>query len=263
MKLTLLDYVQNIASAMSTDEVNSIGDTVESMQIAEIVKTTFFNIVARANLPEQKKLFQLDASLDINEPNLMFVPQNVKNIEWVKYYDADTAATQYKYVTLLPLQQFCDYVNAFSPSESYVETLSLTVNSETFLFRYRNDIQPCYATILSDYYVVFDAYNNTLDSTLQSSKTQCFGLEAPVWLMEDTFIPPLDDGQVPLLLNEAKSLAFFELKQTTHAKAEQEARRQWSALGRDRSVDGVPSYFAQTPDFGRKPAYWRGPVIKW
>lgn len=262
MKLTLLDYVQNIASAMSSDEVNSIGDTTESMQIAEIVKTTYLNIIARANLPEQKKLFQLDSSLDLTQPILMFIPEGVKSIEWLKYYDADEAATQYKYVTLLPLQQFSDYVNGFNPSQSYVETMNLTVDSQTFLFRYRNDIQPCYATVLSDYYVIFDAYNNTLDSTLQSSKTQCFGLEAPVWLMEDTFIPNIDEGQIPLLLNEAKSLAFFELKQTAHQKAEQEAKRQWSSLQRDKSIDNKPSYFDQLPDFGRRSGFWRR-NIKW
>jgi hypothetical protein len=263
MKLTLLDYVQNIASAMSSDEVNSISDTVESMQIAEVVKTTFFNIMARANLPEQKKLFQLDSSADIAQPNLMFLPEGIKTIEWLKYYDADTAATQYKYVTLIPLQQFVDYVNGFEPSQTNVETMNLTIDSQTYLFRYRTDIQPCYATVLSDYYVIFDAYNDTIDSTLQSSKTECFGLEEPVWLMEDTFIPQLDAAQVPLLLNEAKSLAFFELKQTNHQKAELEARRQWTSLQRDKSIDNKPSYFDQLPDFGRKGTYWRGSGIKW
>lgn len=261
MKLTLLDYVQNILSAMSSDEVNSISDTVESMQVAEVIKTTYFNIMARANLPEQKKLFQLDSSVDSSAPNLMYIPAGIKTIEWLKYYDADTDQDMYKYVTLVPLQQFTDYVNAFNVSETNVETLSLTIDSETFLFRYRNDIQPCYATVLSDYYVVFDSFNSDIDSTLQSSKTQCFGLAEPSWEMSDTFIPNVDESQIPLLLNEAKSLAFFELKQTTHQKAELEARRQWTSLQRDKSKDNKPSYFDQLPDFGRKGTYWR-PAVK-
>jgi len=81
--------------------------------------------------------------------------------------------------------------------------------------------------------------------------------------MGDTFIPELDDQQFPLLLNEAKSLAFFELKQTPHTKAEQEARRQWTSLQRDKSVDDKPSSFDALPNFGRRPNSSRGPVFIW
>lgn len=263
MKLTVLEMVQSIGSSMNSDEINSISDTTESMQIAEIVKTSYFNIIVRANIPEQRVLFQLDPSLVISQPNLMYIPSGIKKIEWLKYYDADTDATQYKYVTLLPIQQFADYVNTFDPSQSFVETMNLTIDSEVFLFRYRNDLQPTYATVLSNYYVVFDSYNAALDSTLEGSKTECYGFRAPTWTMSDSFIPELDDQQFPLLLNEAKSLAFFELKQTPHSKAEQEAKRQWTSLQRDKSVDDKPSSFDALPNFGRKSVYWRGPIFKW
>jgi len=264
MKLTLLDYVQNILSALSADEVNSISDSVESLQVAEIVKTAFFNIVARAGLPEQKKLFQLDSSLSTLQPTLMTIPEGIKTIEWIKYFDSDTSADMYKYVTILPIQQFSDYVNGYNASDTNVDTLNFTVDSETFLFNYKNDVTPRYCTILSDFYVIFDSFDNVLDSTLQSSKTQCYGEAAPIWLLEDSFIPALDEGQIPLLLNEAKSLAYFELKQTPHVKAEQEAKRQWSSLQKDKSIDNKPSYFDQLPDYGRVSAYRnKGPVFRW
>lgn len=265
MKLTLLDYVQNILSSMSSDEVNSIGDTVESLQVSEIVKTCFFNIIARSHLPEQKLLFQLDSSTSELEPVLMFIPEGIKSVEWIKYYNSDENATVpgYMYVTVIPIQQFVDFVNGYNPSDDFVDTLNFTTNSETFLFRYRNDVQPTFCTILNDYYVVFDSFNTELESTLQSSKTQCFGIKEPVWRSEDTFIPELDEAQIPLLLNEAKSLAFFELKQMPHAKAEQEAKRQWSSLQRDKSIDKKPSYFDQLPNFGRVKAYTKRPQFKW
>ncbi len=264
MKLTLLQYVQNILSALSSDEVNSIGDTTESTQVAEIVKTAYFNIAARAGLPEQKKMFQLDASGSYLQPTLMFIPEGIKTIEWMKYFDADTSAKMYKYVTILPIQQFADYVNGYNASDANVDTLNLVVNSETFLFNYKNDVTPRYCSLISDFYVVFDSFNNLLDSTLQSSKTQCYGKAEPVWSMTDNFIPDIDDPQVPLLLNEAKSLAYFELKQTPHVKAEQEAKRQWSSLQKDKSVDNKPSYFDQLPDYGRTAAYRnKGPFFRW
>lgn len=264
MKLTLLGYVQNISSALSSDEVNSIGDTSESMQIAEIVKTSFFNIIARAGLPELKKLFQLEPSGSVAQPVLMLMPEGIRSIEWLKYYDADPSAKMYKYVTLLPVQQFSDYVNGYNTSDTNVDVLSLTINSENFLFNYKNDVTPHYATIISDYYIIFDSYNHTLDSTLESANTQAFGEAEPIWRMEDTFIPDIDTEQVPLLLNEAKSLAYFELKQTPHVKAEQEAKRQWSSLQKDKSIDNKPTYFDQTPNYGRIAAYRnRGPNFRW
>lgn len=260
MKLTVLGYTQNILSALGSDEVNSIGDTTESMQVAEIVKTTFFNIMARASLPEQKKPYQLDSSLSITEPNLMTIPDGAKSMEWLKYYEATSG--MYNYVTILPLQQFMDYVNGYNTADSNVDTLSLTIDSQTYLFRYKDNITPRYCTVLSNFYVIFDSFDGTLDSTLQSTKTMAYGQMSPTFLLEDTFIPEVDDQQVPLLLNEAKSLAFFELKQTSHAKAEQEAKRQWSSLQKDKSIDNKPSYFDQLPDFGRK-AQWRRPFFKW
>lgn len=260
-RLTLLDYTQNILSALSSDEVNSIGDTTESLQVAEIVKTSFFNIIARAELPDQKKLFQLDASLNGLEPNLMFAPEGIKTIETIKYFE--TSSTMYQYVTILPLQQFSDYVNGYLTSDVNVDTLNFTTNSETFLFNYKNNAQPRYCTVVSNYYVIFDSFDNTVDSTLQSSKTMCHGLSTPIFRMEDNFIPELDEQQVPLLLNEAKSLAFLELKQLTHAKAEQEAKRQWNTLQKDKSIDNKPGYFDQLPNFGRVSTYRRGPDIRW
>lgn len=260
-KLTLLDYTQNILSALSSDEVNSISDTTESLQVAEIIRTSFFNIIARADLPDQKKLFQLDASTSEFEPNLMFAPEDIKTIEWIKYFE--TGSSMYKYVTILPLQQFSDYVNGYLASDINVDVLNFTTNSETFTFNYKNNIQPRFCTVISNFYIIFDSFDITLETTLQSSKTMCHGLSTPVFTMEDTFIPDLDEAQVPLLLNEAKSLAFLELKQLTHAKAEQEAKRQWNTLQKDKSIDNKPSYFDQLPNLGRVSTYQRGPNFKW
>jgi hypothetical protein len=263
MKRTVLDYTQNILSALGSDEVNSIGDTTESLQVAEIVKTTFFNMASRANLPDQTKPYQLDPSLSLTEPNLMFIPDGAKSLEWVKYFDSTVDANNYKYVTILPMQQFADYVNGYSVTDINVDTLTLSIDGEVFRFNYKNDTQPRFCTVIRNFYVVFDSFNNTLDDTLQASKTMCYGLASPIWQMEDNFIPELDDQQVALLLNEAKSLAFFELKQLPHTKAEQEARRQWSSLQKDKSVDNKPSYFDQLPNFGRKPVQSRSPNFKW
>lgn len=251
MKSTLLDMTQNILSAMSSDEVNSISDTTESLQVAEILKTCFFNILSRSELTSDETPFQLDDSGDITKPVLMYKPENVDKLEWIKYYDNADDANTFKYVTVLPNIQFLDKVNSYDITSENVDTFVFQIEGDTFNLNYKVDVTPTYCTAFKNYYIVFDSYDASVDSTLQASKTMCFGKTSPVWRMEDSFIPDIDEKLFPLLLNEAKSLAFLELKQLTHAKAEQESRRQWNTLQKNKSLTDKPTSFDQLPNFGR------------
>lgn len=250
MKRTLLDLTQSILSALDSDEVNSISDTTESLQVAEVIRTAYFNIIARTNLPEHKQIFQLEASNNINQPTLMVRPDTANRVEWIKYKNEDQD-DQYQYVTIVPLEQFMDMTQGLNVDESNVGTLSLTIDGLSFVFKFQTDRQPTYCTVIKDRYFIFDAYNESYDDTLKKAKTMCFGEILPVFTLSDNFIPDMDDQQFPLLLNEAKSLAFLELKQMQHPKADQEAKRQWHNLQRMKSVAEVPSYFDQLPNFGR------------
>lgn len=256
MRRTVLDMTQNILSALTSDEVNSISDTTEAMQVAEILKTTYFNIISRTKLPVHKQLVQLVAPIDIDTPTLMTVPDNIGRIEWIKYFNNKLNGTVpfgYAYVTVLPIQQFIDMTNGFNPGESNVQAFDFTISGgENYTFYYKDDTQPTYCTVLSDHYVIFDSFNSVLESTLQSSNTMVFGQMVPSWTMSDDFIPNLADEQFALLFNEAKSLAFFELKQMVHTKAEQENKRQWSAIQKSKSLIERPSSFDALPNFGRK-----------
>lgn len=263
MKLTLLDLTQNILSSLSSDEVNSISDTTESMQVAEIIKTTYFNIISRAKMPSHSQLIQLDPSLDAASPVLMYVPEGIGRIEWIKYFNSNVSASPepdgYEYVTILPIQQFIDTVNRFNPNENNVASFVFNDTSNnyngSYTFYYKNNRQPSLCTILSDYYIIFDSFDNTVDDTLQNSKSMAYGLVIPTWSMTDSFIPNLEDEQFALLLNEAKSLAFFELKQMVHTKAEQEAKRGWTSIQKSKSTIERPTDFEALPNFGRRGIY--------
>lgn len=258
MKLTLLDLTQNLLSSMDSDEVNSIGDTTESRQVAEIIKTAYFNIIGRADLPEHQTTFGLDASTDNDYPVLMFRPDNVSRIEWIKYDISEPSEdANYAYVTILPLDQFMDMINYLNTDENYVNVYQIDGRT----FAYRNDKHPSYCTIYRDYQILFDSYDSTIDTTLQESKTLCFGRTRPAFLMEDSFVPDLDDAQFPLLLNEAKSLAFLELKQITNEAAVQESRRQWRNLQRTKDLV-KPNYLDQLPNFGRPNVRYSRSIFK-
>lgn len=246
MKYTLLDMTQIILSSLDSDEVDTIGATVESRQVAEVIRTAYFNILARADLPEHDKLTTLNASLDVTKPTLMIKPENLRKVYWIKYNIFEGTGTDYDFVTIMPLEQFMQQ----SYNSSYTDPAIGSFELEGHTFFYKNDRRPTYCTLISDKYFVFDAYNAAEDSTLQESKIMVFGEVVPIFTMEDSFVPDMDERQFQLLLNEAKALAFYELKQTTHELANREATRQWRSMQRTKHVVR-PSAMDDFANFGR------------
>ena len=268
MKQTLLDMTQNILSRMSSDEVNSISDSAESLQVANIIKNKYFDIISRVDLPEHDQIIQLDPSLDASNPVLMFVPTGIAGIKWLKYFDSNATnpspAPGYLYVTVLPVSQFIDMTNKFNPTESDVDSFTFQDTSNNFdtntTFYFKTQQQPRFCTIISNYYVIFDAFDNTQDTTLQASKTMALGRVVPHFDMVDSFIPNLADEEFQLLINEATALAFYELKQQPHALATQEVKRGWTAVQKKKAVIDRPTYFDALPDFGRHGGGYRSNI---
>lgn len=266
MKYTLLEMCQDVLSSMSSDEVNSISDTTESMQVATIIKQKYFDIINRVPLPEHEQLVQLDPSIDSTQPVLMYVPDGIADLKWLKYFDSDTSNGDippgYIYLNILPSDQFIDMVNSFNPEETNVESFTFSDTSNNYpgdyTFYYKNDRQPTYCTIISNYYVIFDSFNAALEDTLQSSKTMAWGRIIPFWNNVDSFIPDLAEEQFQLLLNEAKALAFYELKQQPHELAMQETKRGWSNVQKNKSVTQRPTYFNELSNFGRRSGVYYG-----
>lgn len=342
---------------MSSDEVNSISDTTESLQVANIVQNKYYDIISRGALPDDYNLFQLNASIDPTKPTLMSVPAGCTFIKWIKYYDSNPADGQqvsqfgsyshavnssllsstntgwvttsttslaigtgtkvftvgtglsislgdnvtatsginsmsgfvtgysgttltcnmtssigagtfnawviqnsasnappgYKFVRMYSVEDFLRFIDSFSLNDNNVGSYLFNELGETFTFKYRNNLQPSCCTVLSNQYVVFDSFQENFDTTLQTSKTQCYGSIFPAFSLVDSFIPIMDDNQFPLLFNESLSVAFYELKQQPNAKAEQEVKRQWSTVQKNKRIPYRPTPFDQIPSFGRQP----------
>lgn len=279
MKKTLLDMVQSIMSSMDSDMVNSISDTQESMQVANYLRDSYYEIVSGLNLPNTFSLIQLDPSLDETKPTLMYLPANVLNIHWIKYnkqalldntavqaeppgfyslangnssYNYDQSPTDdqntpmigppnFENVHYESLEQFLHrmYIvgsNTDSASLNDVGSYQLVTESGgSFTIYYRNDRAPLHWTTFDDHTVLFDSYDAQMDSTLQSSKTVCWGEVASVWRFEDTFIPQLNDKQFTLLENEAKQQAFVEAKQSANPIATSRAHKGWVRARREKA----------------------------
>lgn len=245
---------QNILSSMNADEVNSISDNAESEQVALICKTVFYDMASELNLPEHNTVFELQASGDNTKPTIMYRPDTAHGIQWVKYnsFTSDFTNDNFRFLTYVPIDKFFDIIHQYQVSDANVVTFNHTVGGDSITFYCRNDHAPCYYSTFDDNTVVFDSYDAEVDTTLQKTKTLCFGSKSEIFTMDDTFVAPFDEQVFALYYNECKALAWAELKETIHNKAEQAIKRQ------RRSVQKVKDAFAtQRSRFDRLPNYGR------
>lgn len=231
MKMTLLEMTQNILSAMDSDEVNSISDTIESLQVAYVIKETFDEQFNNIEIPEMRGLIQLNGISDVLKPNYMKVPDAVKNFEWIKYRD-DRNSQRFTDVMYVSPEEFLQMQFEYSSSSDNVFLTTDPVSGVQYYIK--TNKAPTYYTSFDNNYIAFDSYDSDYDATLISSKSAAFGTKETSFLLEDTFIPPIESSLFPLLLAEAKSVCFINVKQTGSTKEEQRARRQRVRMQNDK-----------------------------
>lgn len=248
MKLSLLEMVQDILSEMDSDEVNSINDTVESVQVAQTIKTCYFEIIGNRNWPHLRKLIQVEGLATPSMPNYLRVPEDVKELVFFKYDKrklGDTKSTLQDVLYKEP-DSFLRYVSARNSDNTNVDEITDFSGSKILVL---NDVAPTYWTTFDDQHIVTDSYDAAIDTTLQQSKTQALAYVNPTWSHVDAFIPNLPIEAFPALLAESKSTCFFNIKQMPNQKTEQKSARQQRWLSRKAwKTKGGVGY----QDFGRK-----------
>lgn len=246
MKMTLFEIVDDILNDLDADKVNTITDTIESEQVAQIVKTCYYEMIGNRNWPHTRKLFQFDALADVTKPNYLKSPEALKELVFFKYevQKLGEPIPQLEEVKFKEPDEFLR-MSARRTGDNVKQVIDF---SGSTLLIY-DDVAPKYWTSFDDEHVVTDSYDSAVDTTLMKSKTQCLGYLIPVWSHEDTFIPDLPIEAFPGFLEEAKSTAFLALKQMANQKAEQKAGRQQRWLSRKAwSLNGGTRF----PDYGRK-----------
>lgn len=230
-KKTLLQLVQDVLNDMDSDDVNSINDTVESTQVAQIVRTCYEEILSNRNWPHLKKLIQLDASGTLDRPNYLRLPEGTKEMIRFEYDKRKLGGTkiQYRPITYLYPDEFLKLVN---DRDSDKTNIILVSDTSGITLSIVNDKAPDYWTSFDDEYIVCDSYDAAVDSTLQKAKTQSLCYIEPAWSHTDSFIPDLPSEAFSLLQEESKSTAFLALKQMPNQKAEMKAGRQQRWLSR-------------------------------
>lgn len=229
IKKTLLEIVQSILSDMDSAEVNSISDSVEAEQIASIVENVFYQTIATRKIPEHNQLLKMTAASDSAFPTHFNYPDNVKHISWLTYDKSTDGSYEYGDVNFVEPDIFLSRTDTITSNFDNVVDKSAGTN-----LRIRNDRMPSFYTTFDDYYLVLDAYDSDIDTTLQESKTRAYGVKYPVFdRTDDAYVPDLDATFFPLLIAESTSMAQSLLKGGSDPKVEQAARRQKSYIQND------------------------------
>ena len=227
-KMTLLEMTQNILSSMSSDEVNSISDTVESMQVAEEIRNSFYDLYTNRDIAEFESVVNLDTVGDPSRPHLMKVPSNVHHIKWIKYRNfRSNDSAHFNTVKYLDPEEFLHrIVQMHEGSQTPVQEVTLLTTSP-LVFPIRVNKAPDYYTVFdNDATLVFDSYDLEHEDFLTSSSAFAWGVLARTFELADDAIPPIDANLFPHLLSDAKSACFINIKEVSNAKEEQRARRQ-------------------------------------
>lgn len=251
--MTLIEIVQDILNDMDSDEVNTIDDTFESQQVAQIVKSTYYAMISNRNWPHTKQAIQILPSGDSALPTHMQVQEDIKELSFINYNKVKVGETRrlYKPVRWLETDDFLRVTNKRNNDEANIDVITDPTGVELLI---KNDFAPTYYTSFDDSLIVFDSYDKLVDTTLQQSKIQAQAYVMPAWSQVDSFIPDLPTEAFTALLEEAKSRAMLKLKQVQDVKAEQESGRQQRWLSRKAwTVNGGIKY----PNYGRNTRKFR------
>lgn len=233
-KLTLLQMTQNILSALDSDPVDSIDETVEAVQVAEIVKESYFDLISQRDWPFLFVLSSLEALGDTNNPTKMKIPDTYNKIKWVKY--------NRKEVQYADPETFHTIISQRLPQAGVINSAGYVTNQD-----------PQYWTSYDDTFIIFDGYNQSVETTLQASKSAVYGIQQSNWSQVDSFIPNIPEKFFPTLLAEAKSQAFVNLKQQSNAREERKATRGRMIMRNEswRNENGEAKYNTKV-SYGRK-----------
>lgn len=230
-KYTLLEIVQQILNDIDSDEVNSIDDTPEAIQVANIVQSTYNSIISNRNWPHTARLVKINSSTDNTLPNIMTINDDVKEMISLYYNKIKDGETRDRWEEVKWIEPDDMLRLFYSRNTDDANTVKI-ITPEGQVYIIKNNLAPCYFTSFDDSTLVFDSYDVAVDDILQSTKTQMRAYTIPSLVIADDTIPNLPDEAFSFLIEESKSKAAIKLAQKIDQKAEQESKRQNQWLSR-------------------------------
>lgn len=247
MSRTLLYTVQRVLEKLDLDVVNSINDSQDAILVAREAEDTFYDLVNRAEWPQNQTLIQMQSVSDVNNPTALRLSEDTLDVTSLRYDISKSTDTNTNFRELQQLTNEEFIALTVNRNSSDADVVEATYNG-VGMYIY-NDKAPTYFTVFDNSYVILDSWYQTEESTVAGNKTICTGVTAPTFTMEDDFILPLDMKTFPLFLAELTSAASIAL---TGVVAMEEDRRRFRAISRLRRNPQTVGQRSFKNTFGRK-----------
>lgn len=249
VQMTLLQIVQTIMSGLSLDRVNSIQDSEQALQVANIVQDSFYDAVANRHWPHLKQLLVMQDTTDAtNRPNYLKLPEGIQEASEV-FYNVKTDPTgdnRFVMITYLTPEKFLMKV---AENKTTAANVVQVIDVSGVPYHIRNDRAPTFWTSFDDTYIAFDSWDFALDSTVHTTKCWCRGVIMPEFIQDDAFVMDMPLDAQRQIVSDAKSRSSIAFLGKANPKAEQQLTKHERFLSRKawRARGGI-----ETPDYGRK-----------
>jgi len=229
-KLTYIQIVQRVASAIDTDNVTSISDSPESEQISLLVQTMYDELLSEFPWYHKRETVNLEAT---PTDNILALPSDVEQmLSKIIYYNS-------KPVYYWRADQMQDYLARQDRTADNIDANGA-----------QTDKDPTYWTSYDDENIIFDSY----DGSLAPSLSEVWVAKHPTPPMADDDVPDMPHILHSVLLNGVLAEAFRTLKgdeiaarayEGKYTKGKAKAKR-WARRLNIKEDAGVNN------DFGRK-----------
>ena len=213
MKMTLLQVINYYMDHTDGFRISTIDDGIESQQVASIAEKVFYDLNNDVFGNSQlESLIQLDALADSTKPNYLQLPDDAADIKHdAVMYDisTDVAEIEMKEIVYLPPFDFLALIGTKKAST----TNQVVTDFGGYRMTIDNDTAPQYYTSFDDEYLIFDSFDSTVDSTLQSSKSGIITQLQRAFTQSDTYVIDFPEWFHTTYLNTVMSEASAALRE--------------------------------------------------
>lgn len=241
---TVLEYVQACLNTMDSDQVDSISDTTESTQVAELLRDCYAELINRQEWSFLKRPAEIVAAGDTTSPTKFTIPNDLRHLLNVWYNVDESGAVSRRELQYLEPADFL-------ARSGVAQTGKLLVTAPTQIqFYVWTDRMPSFYTSFDDKVIFCDAYKATVETSLVSSKVSALAILNPAFTVEDEFVPLLPEHMVPLLQATLNATSHLYFKQQASAPDEKRVQRQMAQARQRESKLTRNNYYANS--FGRR-----------
>lgn len=213
---TLLEIVQSVMDSIGSDPITTIESnlTEDADQLLSIIKDEYFLLSSQSDWKYLRVFGQLTAVADANYPNYLKVPDDIENLEVVKYNIKELAADPDNFQEI----EFIEDPDVFLARSHALDSTATNVQEVTDYgggtYLIKNDKVPSCFTTFDDDYLVFDSILSTLDATLPANKSAFVGYKAPTFTIANATVLDMPGRMFPNFIERVKAVAHADINQS-------------------------------------------------